>query len=99
MKSAMVVCSSNLSRPKNAAPAKPCCEKLRVISRFSAFLTVFGIALNRLNTALITFNWNLYQEIPHWREVTIVLTVYATYIVVYRAVLARMPILYTWKDK
>ena len=69
------------------------------LARFSAFLAVFGLALNRLNTALITFNWKLYQEIPHWREVVIVITVYATYIVVYRAVLARMPILYTWKEK
>lgn len=69
------------------------------LARFSAFLAVFGIALNRLNTALITFNWNLYQEIPHWREVVIVFTVYATYIVVYRAVLARMPILYAWKEQ
>jgi len=69
------------------------------LARFAAILAVFGIALNRLNTALITFNWQLYQEIPHWREVVIVITVYATYIVVYRAVLARMPILYTWKEK
>jgi len=69
------------------------------LARFAAILAVFGIALNRLNTALITFNWQLYQEIPHWREVMIVITVYATYIVVYRAVLARMPILYTWKEK
>lgn len=68
------------------------------LARFSAFLAVFGIVLNRLNTALITFNWQLYQEIPHWRELVIVVTVYATYIVVYRAVLARMPILYTWKE-
>lgn len=69
------------------------------LARFSAFLAVIGLALNRLNTALITFNWQLYQEIPHWREVVIVITVYATYIVVYRAVLARMPILYTWKEQ
>jgi Ni/Fe-hydrogenase subunit HybB-like protein len=69
------------------------------VARVAAFLGVFGIALNRLNTALITFNWNLYQEIPHWREVVIVLTVYATYIVVYRAILARLPILYSWKGE
>ena len=69
------------------------------MARVAAFIAVFGIALNRLNTALITFNWKLYQEIPHWREVVIVLTVYATFIVVYRAVLARLPILYTWKDE
>jgi hypothetical protein len=68
------------------------------LARLAAFIGVFGIALNRMNTALITFNWQLYQEIPHWREVVIVLTVYATYIVVYRAILARLPILYTWKE-
>jgi Ni/Fe-hydrogenase subunit HybB-like protein len=68
------------------------------LARLAAFIAVGGIAMNRLNTALITFNWNLYQEIPHWREVMIAVTVYATYIVVYRAVLARMPILYRWKE-
>jgi hypothetical protein len=65
--------------------------------RFTAFLTIFGIVLNRLNTALITFNWRLYQEIPHWREVFIALTIFAVYIVVYRAILYRLPILYAWK--
>ena len=67
------------------------------LARFAALLAVLGIALNRMNTALWTFNWQLYQEIPHWREVVIAITVYTTYIVVYRFVLARMPILYTWK--
>ena len=68
------------------------------VARFSAFIAVFGIVMNRLNTALVAYNWKLYQEIPHWREFVIALMVYAAYIVVYRAVLARMPILYTWKD-
>ncbi|MFP3982876.1 MAG: NrfD/PsrC family molybdoenzyme membrane anchor subunit [Desulfurivibrionaceae bacterium] len=67
--------------------------------RIGAFFGVFGIILNRLNTALIAFNWQMYQEIPHWREVVIVLTLYATYIVVYRAILARLPVLYSWKNK
>ena len=66
--------------------------------RFTAFMAVFGIILNRMNTALIAFNWKLYQEIPHWREVVIALTVYATYIVTYRFILYRLPILYTWKE-
>jgi len=65
--------------------------------RFTAFITVLGIALNRLNTALIAFNWKLYQEIPHWREVVIVITIYTLYIVTYRFVLYRLPILYTWQ--
>ncbi len=67
--------------------------------RFTAFITVFGIMLNRLNTALITFNWNLYQEIPHWRETVIAITLYTLYIVTYRFILYRLPILYSIKEK
>ncbi|SNB48076.1 polysulfide reductase [Geobacter sp. DSM 9736] len=66
--------------------------------RFTAFLTVFGVVLNRVNTALITFNWKLpYREIPHWREVVICITIFAIYITVYRFILYRLPILYAWK--
>ena len=66
--------------------------------RFGALLTVLGVVLNRLNTALITFNWKLpYREIPHWREVIICITIYAIYIAVYRFILYRLPILYEWK--
>lgn len=66
--------------------------------RFGALLTVLGVVLNRLNTALITFNWKLsYREIPHWREVIICITLYAIYITVYRFILYRLPILYEWK--
>jgi Ni/Fe-hydrogenase subunit HybB-like protein len=68
------------------------------LARFTAFITVLGIVLNRLNTALIAFNWKLYQEIPHWREVVIVITVYSLYIVTYRFILYRLPILYTWQS-
>jgi Ni/Fe-hydrogenase subunit HybB-like protein len=67
------------------------------LARFTAFITVLGIALNRLNTALVAFNWKLYQEIPHWREVMIVITIYTLYIVTYRFILYRLPIVYTWK--
>ena len=69
------------------------------VARWGAFITVFGIALNRLNTALITFNWQLYQEIPHIFEVIIAVTIFAIYIVVYRFLLYRLPILYSWKTQ
>lgn len=69
------------------------------LARCGAFITVFGIALNRINTALITFNWNLYQEIPHLYEVLVSITLFAVYIVVYRFILYRLPILYTWKEQ
>lgn len=69
------------------------------LARFAACIAVFGIALNRFNTSLIAFNWNLYQEIPHPREIGIVITIYTIYIVTYRFVLARMPLLYAWKEE
>jgi hypothetical protein len=70
------------------------------IVRTGAFLVVIGIFLNRLNTALITFNWKLsYREIPHWREFVIAVTVYSIYIVVYRFILYRLPIFYQWKTQ
>jgi Ni/Fe-hydrogenase subunit HybB-like protein len=70
--------------------------KLGVI-RFTSFVTVLGIALNRLNTSLITFNWELYQEIPHILEATICIPLFALYITTYRFILYRLPVLYPWK--
>jgi hypothetical protein len=70
------------------------------VIRVSAFLVVFGIFLNRLNTSILTFNWKLsYREIPHWREVIICITVYSIYIVVYRFILYRLPIFYQWRTQ
>jgi len=68
------------------------------IVRLGAFATVFGVVLNRVNTAIITFNWKLpHREIPPWREVLISITIFAIYIVVYRFILYRLPILYRWR--
>jgi Ni/Fe-hydrogenase subunit HybB-like protein len=72
-------------------------EKVGLI-RLAAFITVFGVVLNRVNTAMITFNWKLAErEIPHWREAIISLALFCVYIVVYRFILYRLPILYAWK--
>ena len=67
------------------------------IARFAALIAVIGILWNRLNTALVCFNWHMYQEIPHWKEITITVLVYTTYIITYRFILYRLPILYEWK--
>ncbi|MFO7577684.1 MAG: polysulfide reductase [Pelovirga sp.] len=69
------------------------------ICRVGALITVLGILLNRLNTALITFNWNLYQEIPHLFEVIISITIFAIYVTTYRFILNRLPILYQYKAR
>jgi len=72
-------------------------HKLTGLIRVGAFITIFGIVLNRLNTALIAFNWKLYPEIPHISEVIISITIFAIYIATYRFILNRLPILYSWK--
>jgi len=69
------------------------------LARLGAFITVFGVVLNRLNTAIITFNWQLYQEIPHIFEIIIAVTIFMIYVVVYRFILYRLPILYAWKEQ
>lgn len=67
--------------------------------RMTAFLTVFGIVMNRLDTTLIAYNWQLYQEIPHFKEVWITITMYALYFITYRFIVYRMPIIYEWQGE
>lgn len=69
------------------------------LCRLGALITVLGILLNRLNTSLITFNWTLYQEIPHTLEILISITIFAIYVTTYRFILNRLPILYQFKNR
>lgn len=69
------------------------------LARVGGFITVFGILFNRINTALVAFNWQLYQEIPHWKEVVITITLYCVYFITYRFIVYRWPIVYTWKGE
>ncbi|BDD86577.1 hypothetical protein [Desulfofustis limnaeus] len=68
------------------------------ILRFGAAVAVAGIIWNRLNTVLVTYNWQTYQEIPTWQETWIVFTVLAFYFIVYRFVLYRLPVVFSWKQ-
>ena len=74
-------------------------HKMVGICRLGAFITVAGILLNRLNTALIAFNWQLYQEVPHKYEIIISITIFALYVATYRFILNRLPILYKQKSQ
>ena len=67
--------------------------------RVAAFITVAGVIWNRLNTSLVCFNYQLYQEMPHWKEIWLAVTVYALYFVVYRFILYRLPIVFDWKER
>jgi len=69
--------------------------------RWTAFLTVLGIVVNRLNVVLICFNWQLPADqryFPHWMEIGISIFVITVGLVIYRFIVTRMPILYEHPD-
>lgn len=66
--------------------------------RIGAFIAVFGIIWNRLNTSIFCFNYQLYQEIPHWKEIWLTVMIYALYFVIYRFIVYRLPIVYDWQE-
>lgn len=66
--------------------------------RIAAFITVVGIIWNRLNTSIYCFNYQIYQEIPHWKEVWLTITLYALYFIVYRFIVYRLPIVFDWEE-
>lgn len=73
-------------------------ESVRLV-RIAAFITIIGVVWNRLNTALYCFNYQLYQEVPHWKELWLTITLYALYFAVYRFIVYRLPIVFDWKEQ
>ena len=67
--------------------------------RFGALVAVIGIIWNRLNTVMVCYNYRMYQEVPHWKELWVVATILCFYFIVYRLILYRLPVLFTWKDR
>jgi Ni/Fe-hydrogenase subunit HybB-like protein len=66
--------------------------------RLAAFITVIGVVWNRLNTAIFCFNYQMYQEVPHWKEIWLTITLYAVYCVIYRFIVYRLPIVFDWQE-
>ena len=67
--------------------------------RFAAVISVIGIIWNRLNTVLVCYNYQDYQEIPTFKELWLVITILAFYFITYRFILYRLPVLFQWKEK
>jgi len=62
--------------------------------RFTSVLTIIGIFINRLNVALITFNWQLsHREYPKWTEYVVVVSLLTIGVLAYRWFVNRLPIL------
>jgi Ni/Fe-hydrogenase subunit HybB-like protein len=69
-------------------------ENARLV-RITAAVTVIGIALNRLNLSVIAFNWNLAEQYyPSWMEYTITITLLTMFLLEFRWIANRLPILH-----
>lgn len=65
------------------------------IIRVASVLTLLGIVLNRLNTSIIAFNWNVTPKYyPSWEEIVVTLMVVFTEIWVFRWIVTRMPVMH-----
>jgi Ni/Fe-hydrogenase subunit HybB-like protein len=62
--------------------------------KLASILTLVGIVLNRLNTSVIAYNWQLVERyIPTWMEIEVTLTVIFVELIVLAWIVNRMPIL------
>ena len=71
-------------------------ERRPTMVRWTAFVTVIGIILNRLNISVIAFNWQLPPEaryFPSWMEFWISATLVTTLILIFRWIVNHMPVL------
>lgn len=69
--------------------------------RFTGFLTVFGVILNRLNVSIFAYNWQLPASMkyyPKWMELALSFGVVAMLILAYRFIANRMAIMYDHPD-
>ena len=76
-------------------------EKKPTMVRWTAFLSVIGIVVNRLNVSVIAFNWQLPADqryVPSWMEFWISATLITTLILVFRWIVNRMPVLHEHPD-
>jgi len=61
--------------------------------RFAAGITIIGIIMNRLNISTIAFQWyDGLLHFPTWMEIVVSFAVIFVQILVFRAVVRRMPV-------
>lgn len=76
-------------------------ERKPGLIRWSGFIAVVGVLLNRFNVSFIAFNWNLPPEhryVPHWMEIWVSITLVTIGALVFRWIVQRMPILHEHPD-
>lgn len=69
-------------------------KKVKIV-RWSALITVIGVILNRVNTSIIAFNWDVSERYyPKWTEVVITIGIITMGVLLFKWIINRMPILY-----
>ena len=69
------------------------------MARWVAGWTVLGIVVNRLNLAVIAFNYNAPERyVPGFMEIMISITIITIGIMTFRWIVNRMPVLYRLPD-
>ena len=64
------------------------------VVKVAGALTLIGIVLNRLNTSVIAYNWQVAERyVPTWMEIVVTLMVIFVELIVLRWIVNRMPIL------
>ncbi|MGE5620855.1 MAG: NrfD/PsrC family molybdoenzyme membrane anchor subunit [Sphingomonadaceae bacterium] len=67
--------------------------------RATAVITVLGIILNRINVSMVAFNWELPNRyFPRWSEFAITIAIVTVFILTFRWIVNRMPVLYEHPD-
>ena len=64
--------------------------------RFTGFITVLGVILNRLNVSIISYNWDLPSSLkyyPRWSEIALTIGVVTMLVLAYRWIVTRMAIM------
>ncbi len=72
-------------------------EKNATIVKWTSALAVLGIVVNRLDVAVVAFNWQLPPERryhPSWMEIWISLTIVTCGVLVFKWIVHRLPILH-----
>ena len=69
--------------------------------RGAAIAAAVGVLLNRVDVAIVAFNWGLpweHRYVPSWMEIVITITIIAAGIMAFRFIVNRMPILHDHPD-
>ncbi len=67
--------------------------------RATAVIAVLGIILNRVNVSMVAFNWELPNRyFPRWSEFAITIAILTLFVLTFRWIVNRMPVLYEHPD-